>query len=366
MERRKNPDNTMRFKERPDIPAPVVRALRSDAYRESIESHLKDLPKEIKQKFTHTMSVTTLDRSPRQLQLSLRHSHEIIIDPEEMRHSLFGRITHTLLEENKGPGEVVEERLGIAYPLMLSSGKRVVYWIHGQADLYSYQEGVLWDYKTPRTGSLKYNKRSHHAQLNILGYIWRKNGRKVTRLRNVYLLIKDWNPQFVKDEPGHEYPKSWIVPQDVPMWSDEDCMKYLTERLTRHYLNESKPDDDLDPCDDDELWRSEPRYKVFKLDEDGHPQKTAKYNGASKEVAQQTLEALRQSSREKVLAENAKKKKPKDAGALKFDSYVLHELPSSPRRCAFCDARNHCSQRIQQLIAEMESNQSTEHEEEDL
>jgi hypothetical protein len=364
----------MKFKESPHIPLPLLKALKSDAYRESLEAHFKDLPANIKGKFQHTMSVTTLARSPRQLQLSLRHSHEIVIDLEERRHALFGRIGHSILEENKGPGDVVEERLGIIFPLViekkLPGGKviatRVDYYVHGAADLYNYAEGFLDDYKFPKTGSLRYSKKDYHAQLNILGYIWRKNGRKVTRLRNVYLLIKDWNPQFVKDEPGHEYPKSWIVPQDVPMWSDEECMAYLNERLTRHYLNEGKPDDEIDPCDDDELWRSEPRYKVFKLDEDGHPQKTAKYNGASKEVAHQTLEALRQSSREKVLAENAKKKKPKDAVALKFDSYVLHELPSSPRRCGFCDARNHCSQRLQQLIAEMESNQSTEHEEEDL
>lgn len=359
----------MRFKDSPEIPLPVLKALKSDAYRESLEAHFKDLPPNIKGKFSHTMSVTTLARSARQVQLTLRHANEILVDPLERRHALMGRITHTILEENKGPGDIAEERLGIVYPLSIKKrdGVEVIpYWVHGAADLYNYQTGELDDYKTPKTGSLKYGKGDYHAQLNILAYIWRKNGRKVTSLWNIYLLLKDWNPQYVReDDPDHEYPKSWIVKDPIPMWSDEKCMEYLTERLTKHYLNESRPDDDLDHCDDEELWRSDPLYKVYKLEEDGQRQKTAKYNGPSKEIAQQTMEALSEAEKKKIIDKNGEKKKPKPESDLVFPKYELVELPSSPRRCAFCDVRNRCSQRIAQLVAEMETGiQSTEEHEE--
>ncbi len=364
----------MIFKKADHIPPPVLRALQADSYRESIEAHFKQLPKELAGKFEHTMSVTTAARSPRQVNLAIRHSSEIVVDPEEKRHALFGRVVHSILEENRGPDDVTEERLGIIFPLTvetkLPNGKvmvrRVDYYLHGAADIWNRVTGELQDYKTPKTKSLKYSKADYVRQLNILAYIWRKNGRKVTKLQNIYLLIKDWDPRYVRDEPDHEYPKSWIVPQEVPMWTDEQCISYLKERLTRHYLNEGKPDDELDFCDDEELWRSAPIYKVFKLDEGGHHQKTSKYNGASKEVAEQTLSGLIQSSREKILEKNKKLKKPKPESSLHFDKYELVEIPSSPRRCGICDARFWCNQRFQQLVAEMESNQSTEHEEDEL
>lgn len=359
----------MKFLDRPHVPTPVLRALKSDAYQQSLSDHMENLPSHIQGKFQRTMSVTTLARSPRQKLLFQRHDDEIVIDPEMQTHAMLGRVIHSILEEFHEPWQVVEERLGVIYPLKV--GKDTVsYYLHGQGDLYDTRTCALWDYKTPKTGSLKYSKSDKVAQLNILAYIWRRNKKTIRSLQNCYLLVKDWNPNFVKDELDHEYPKSPVVitgqvgAPTIPLWDDAKCEEYLNDRLGRHYRNERLKDDDLDECSDEELWRSEPEYRVIKLEEDGTPQKVAKFRSIHLSEAENALGQLTEAEKQKVLDKNQKLKKPKPEETLRFPEFTMVKIPAQPRRCGFCEVRGFCSQRLTQLASEI--NQTNELETDDL
>lgn len=149
----------MRFLEKTHIPAPLLSALKSDAYRTSLKEHMEELPPHIRGKFDHTMSVTTLARSPRQVQLFRRHDDEIVVDPEMQVHAMVGRVVHSILEGGRTNKLITEERLGIIFPLIIEVAlpggkvmqKRVPFYVHGQGDAYDVEKQELWDYKTPKT-----------------------------------------------------------------------------------------------------------------------------------------------------------------------------------------------------------------------
>lgn len=337
----------MIFLDCPGIPLPIIRALQSDAYRESLDSHFEQLPPHIQGKFHHAISVTTVPRSPRQRLLFARHSSEIVVDPLGKTHAMLGRVVHSILEENKEEGQIVEERLGIIFPLVLPDGKRLDIYLHGAADIYDPAKEELDDYKTPKTASLLYDKSDHHAQLNVLGYIWRKNGKKVSKLNNIYLLLKDWDPHKISDT--NDYPKLPVVVSPVPLWTDDECLTYLNGRLLAHFSNESKSDDDLDYCTDQERWQSTPLFKVLKLEEDGTPQKIAKATCGSCIEADDAISVLLEEELQKLKEKNNKLKKPKPEETLITPSYIIKEIPSTPRRCDHCDVFAWCNQRKAEL-----------------
>jgi hypothetical protein len=338
-----------RFKPRPDIPPPILRALCNDRYDQDTREHFEDLPEHIRGKFSHTISVTTMARAPRQRILYARHEHEIEIDPEDRKHALFGRIVHTILEQYKEPWQIVEDRQGILFPIVVN-GERITYYLHGCADLYDPRTGHLDDYKTPKVGSLRYDKSDFDAQLNVLGYIWRKNNRKVTKLGNDYLLLKDYDPRMVRE--GSDYPATSFPTFEVPIWSDEDCMAHITKRLTVHYTNDQiKNDEGLDYCTPEERWQSAPMFKVYKLEPNGEPQKTAKHTAGSRTEAEDVIEQLQAEELGKLKAKNNELKKPKPESTLVAPSYRVVEFPSEPRKCPICDCRHFCNQYLSEMVA---------------
>lgn len=350
----------MKFKPRPDIPTPILKALMGDRYEQDLQEHMEDLPDGIKNRFSHTISVTTLARSARQRLLFIRHADDIEIDPEDRAHALLGRVIHTILMENREPHQIAEERLGFVYPLKVTwpapkgYPKRLDVYVHGAADLYDPHTEEIWDYKTPKTGSLMYDKSDYVAQLNILAYIWRMRGRKVTKLRNAYLLIKDYDKRMVKDD--NDYPKTRFPSPEVPVWSDEDCQDYLLKRLTAHFSNEGKKDDEIDFCTDAERWQSPAQFPVYKVG----AEKMAKHWASSKIEAEDKIAELEEEDWAKLVAKNNELKKPKPEDQLKRASFFFKEKPSAPRRCAHCESFAWCSQRRNELIEQAQLTENNE------
>lgn len=326
------------------------------------------LPESILSTFDKKISVTMLPRSPRQRILFARHGDSITIDPEEKFWSLLGRVIHSILEQNHEPDEVVEERLGFIYPLVLrpasKKGKltipaeRVDIYLHGAADVYSRKEERLDDWKFTKAESMLYNKEDHEAQLNVLGYIWRKNGRPVTKLRNIYL-FRNWEARNVKE--GTLYPKGRIHVKEVQLWPDERVEEYLANRVRPHFTVEHLPDDDLPFCTDAERWQSDSTFKVYKVDEStGEPQKVAKYTAASKLEADDKTSELLDEEWAKAVEKNNKLAKPKPESELKRSSFVTVERKGKPLRCSYCEVRFTCNQRQAELLAELQSTEGDE------
>jgi len=233
-----------------------------------------------------------------------------------------GHVIHAILEKYPEDGAIAEERLGAEVKV----GNKIVY-LHGQADVYQPKSGRLDDYKLTSAMSMLYgDKVEHEAQLNLLAWIWRKNGRAVSSLRNIYL-FRDWRAAEVKE--GSNYPTEQVKVVEVAVWSDERCEAYAKERSTAHWRAANTKDDDLPKCTDDERWVRPPLHKVIKLDpKTGEPQKVSKFRSEQLGEAQSWI----------------KDNNPDEKG--RTFEYIIRTIPGKAVRCEFCEIRDFCSQHL--------------------
>jgi hypothetical protein len=280
-----------------------------------------------------------------------RHDHKIVRDPlKDGFWKMFGKVIHSILESHHRKGDMIEARLGI-----IIGGA----YVHGQADRYSPADGnVLQDYKVTKASSMLFgDKEEHHAQLNVLRYIWELHGNPVSKLENIYI-FRDWEARQVKE--GSLYPTEQVCTVNVPIWTNEKVKEYLLARVKAHSGASDLPDDDLPFCTDAERWMSLPEYKVYKFDTDkaGNVvrQTNAKYRSGSKLDCKTWMEDEQNAfPRIKVKGKNTE-----DPDTSKPFTLSLEEIKAKPTKCLFCDYRGVCNQRQAELAS-----QGQETEEED-
>ena len=206
----------MRLMDRPELPAPIIKAILAadEAYREASFLHLKD------KNYDHQFSVTTLPKSPRQVQLFRRHEANMVIDPMKRFYILSGSIIHYILEKYpEDDCSTTEERKGVYFKYQ---GQRI--YVHGQGDGYTGR--IIYDWKTIAEYALKFPKEEYIFQLNVLAWIWKKNGLPVEELINRYY-IRDWS--FGDSLRYPEYPQSWIITKQQPLWSEDETQARIVE-----------------------------------------------------------------------------------------------------------------------------------------
>ena len=236
----------MKVKSREGEHSPILLralSLSNDRYRNELDEYLNAQG----EPFDVQISVTTLNKAPRETQLIKRHYDDIEIDPMDNYYTMFGSGIHNILEQAVVDGEEVEIRRGIVVDI---GGVKVL--IHGQADYYKGAEGRLEDHKYTSAWTVTKSKADHIAQLNVLGYIWREHGLPVEELYNNYL-FRDWSAQHANVE---NYPKEQALWQSVPLWPDAECLKYIIERATKHVQSTEASDKGLPLCTPEERWSS--------------------------------------------------------------------------------------------------------------
>lgn len=325
-----------KYVDRPDIPEPLLNALRDPYYEEGLNEHFEQIPESIRKQFKWHFSTTTLPRSPRQRILNYRHIGKVIVDPLTGFWRLLGHITHVILEKHAAKGDIVEQRLGRVTEVTLSNGKKVKVYIHGQLDRYKPKSGVLQDWKMSKAESMLYeDKVEYHAQLNILAWIGRGNGLKYKKLQNVYL-FRNHDKRNYKE--GGLYPAEVCQVVDVPMWADDKIEKYIHDRARAHIEYNDVDDDELPHCTDSERWKGIPLYKIYKIDpKTGERQLKAKNKDYSKKYLEEWAKE----------PENAKDAKGNEI------KYEILEIPAKPVRCMFCEISGFCGQRKAEIAAEL-------------
>jgi hypothetical protein len=194
-------------------------------------------------------SATDLISPPQIVQLTRRHSDEITINPTSNFHSMLGSAIHDLLDRKSKqlnlPHEIAEQRL-IQEVLGIP--------ISGEPDVFcTLEDGQIDDYKLVKVDALYFfPKVEHEQQLNIYSFFRRMNGDKVSRLR-IIALLKDWSE--VKVGTKKEYPSEPIKIYNIPLWSEEQAIQFIEERIKIHEAAELLPDDQLFECTDEERWR---------------------------------------------------------------------------------------------------------------
>lgn len=215
-----------------DLPQAIVDAVMNDEYSKG-ESDI---------------SVTSLIDSPRKRALTDKYYEEITEDASERIWALFGQAIHTVLERANRTA-VAERRLSM----------NVGGWIvSGGMDIYEESRGFLRDYKTASVWSLVFGDRGKwENQLNCYAAILRHHGYPVERLQAIAIL-KDWSKNKAAEDPS--YPQRGVVTIEIPVWKNEDALKYMSERVILH----RQADFSLPKCSKDDRWIRDEKWAVMK------------------------------------------------------------------------------------------------------
>lgn len=182
------------------------------------------------------ISVTQLIAPAQKRVLTQENSDSITEDCSNMLWALMGKAMHKILEDGADENSLREDRLYADF------GN---YRISGQFDRYDMASAILQDYKFSSVWEYIHGlKFEREAQLNLLAWLMRENGTRVEGLEVVFL-FRDWSKSKAKFDSS--YPQHQIVAVPVRMWSDEELLMYLDERIQDHFYN-------VPECSDEDRW----------------------------------------------------------------------------------------------------------------
>lgn len=229
----------MRITNETGLPAAIVAAVVNDDYDRGRSDY----------------TVTQLIDSPRRVRLLRDHDDEIEVDAADMLYALWGQSTHTVLER-ANVIDAVEDRLYVEFDGVTLGGK---FDTLALTDQPGYGR-VLSDYKLVRTWEvINGPKEEKHQQLNILGWMARKQGYRVDRLEAV-MMMRDWSPRE-KRRKGNDYPPHPIIRFFIPTWPDEKTEAFIRERIALHLR---AADGAIPECSDAERWYQGTKYALKK------------------------------------------------------------------------------------------------------
>ena len=308
---------------------------------------------DLSEKPDNIFSATEVIDAPKAKVLWKRHKKEVVVDVSDNFHTMDGSAIHYVVEKsNKKAGRLSEERLyidvttGEVYtlpentPWFISDkeGNRIInpdikwynpkhYYVSCKFDNYIDEEMCLEDYKRTSVYEAKGGLKVQRVQqLNIGAYALDKIGFPVKKVR-ACLFLKDWSAAMLKKEEQSAASNGWTckyppIPYaefEPEVWSDEQCLTFIQDRVQLHVVAQSLSDDKIPPCTPDERWY---RGESFAIVKEGL--KTAKKvvkvdDYDSREQALQTAEIALQQYRDE---------KPKDAAL-----FSIETRPGNDGRC---------------------------------
>lgn len=192
-------------------------------------------------------SVTQLIAPPRQVALRKKHEEEIEEDVSERLYSLYGQIVHSILERSNTK-DLAEGRLCTE-----CFGKK----ISGGYDVLQLADGRLSDWKFSTVWKAKGDNEDWVAQVNLLALLFRIQKVEIKELQ-VILLMRDHSKPKARRVP--DYPQLPVQKIPIPLWSEDEQMRYLETRVKLHLAAEEK----LPLCTPAERWTKPSIYAVMK------------------------------------------------------------------------------------------------------
>lgn len=221
------------------LPAPMFRALSHDGYTPGTRKA--------------DISVTSLIGPPKINQLKKRHSESITEDAADRVWALLGQSVHKVVELAGGETEMTEKRLYMEIN---------DYTLTGQTDLYETENQTISDFKVTSVFSfLLGTKQEWEAQINLNAMLWREYGYEVKK-GQIVAILRDW--QASKAEFDKEYPQCAVHIVDIPLWDNDECIRYATERIKMHQAAAAMADDHIPACDPKERWAKPDTYAIKK------------------------------------------------------------------------------------------------------
>lgn len=223
-----------------NLPSPIIRALERDPYT----------------KGDADFSITELMDSPRVRALQALHWGDLTEDASSRVMALLGRAVHKILEEGADEHDVAEQRLFAEI-----SGYR----ISGAVDLHRREQDrvEIHDWKVTTAASIMRGEKAEwRMQLNGYAWLLRRHNMNPVKL-TVWAFLRDWQQGKTADP---SYPKSPILPIDIPLEPVEDVDARMKERLRMHVEARmaaamGRP---IPECSDADRWLDAPSYAVLK------------------------------------------------------------------------------------------------------
>ena len=175
--------------------------------------------------------------------------------------------------------------------------------------------GNLHDIKTSSTYT--YMEDSKREDYILQGSIYRYLNQDIITGSDITIdyFFTDWSK--INALSNSQYPQSRCLSKSYPLLSVLDTEKYLKTKLREIKANLNKPEDEIIPCPDKDLWLSPTVYKYYS--------DPTKINGR----ATKNFDSLEE-------ANNYAASKGKG---------IVKTVIGTPRRCMYCPAYSICSQR---------------------
>ena len=187
------------------------------------------------------------------------------------------------------------------------------YNISGKCDFIG--EGMVEDFKSTSVYTVIHNTKDDDYILQGSIYRWLAPKIITEDVMRINWIFTDWSKAKARSDKN--YPQNRLVSKTFNLLSLQETERFIVNKLNliKQYMN--APEEDIPECSDDELWRSDPRYKYYK-----NPAKTTRStkNYDTKEEA--TLHYIRDGS----------------VGLVK-------EVPGRVKACLYCPAFIACSQK---------------------
>jgi hypothetical protein len=216
------------------LPEALVRAVSNDPYT----------------KGDSEFSVTELISPPRQAALKAKHAHEIEEDVEDRLYSLYGQITHLILERANGKAIAEKRYFGTI------AGARV----SAQVDTLDLENGVLSDWKFTTAYKFKGGQappNEWEMQLNFQLELLRQNGLDAKTLQ-IIGLIRDFSKLEARRDAN--YPQKSVQIMPIDLWERSKTLKLFEERVILHKQARLT----LPLCNDEERWARPTKYAVMR------------------------------------------------------------------------------------------------------
>jgi len=196
------------------------------------------------------ISVTSLWKSPRIVNLENRHRDQLETDVSDSVWSLLGKGLHEVLAR-ADKNEVTEMRL--SFPM---EG----WTVSGQFDRFVRSEQKLQDYKVTSAWSLVYDSRNEdwENQLNTYAYMLRTHGHQVNQLE-IIAVLRDWSQ--TEALRNADYPQCAIQVVPVRMWVHTEAEEKIRQRVKIHQAAENE----LPLCSEKDQWARPSKYAVMKI-----------------------------------------------------------------------------------------------------
>lgn len=286
------------------------------------------------------ISATTLLKPLKQIILSRRiNQDELSIDIEELISTSMGSSFHTAIEyawkdnyksalKTLGyPDKVIDAVRINPDPKTVTSDDIPVYIeqraikefngfkVGGKFDLVI--EGILHDNKSTSAYTWMYGTKDEDYALQGSIYKWLHPDKVKEDFIRINFIFTDWNKISALSNP--KYPKHRCMYKDIPLLSNQEIEHWIEAKLNliKRYQNASE--DEIPDCTDEELWRTETKFKYFA--------------DASKTNGKSTKNFTSQAEANQYWLETKKGKG------------TVIAVPGEPRRCKYCNVYSICQQR---------------------